>query len=307
MNPKSRLLLIGIAAAIGPCPAPQWPSASSPTLLTGDASSVTSSSAILHGTVNPNGAATHYRFEWGLTTAYGAASRLRYAGSGTTVNSVQATIGDLLPGTIYHYRVVASNKLGDTSGDDRTFTTKGHPPPGAATGPATADRPAERDDDRGCRAQRRGDHLHVPVRAQQLLRHRDLRRHPAGRWPAGNGRPADSRGSRRAPPFTIGSSPFMEASPPMATKRLSSPYPCASGASTYEPRLRRTGAGAGPMPSPPPGSCSARSRSRLRCGAWEAPRSPCFSTETGLRSASSRFSRTAGSRHRACCGAYPGE
>ncbi len=136
MNPKAKLVIL-LAAATASLPAGVAHAASSPALGTDPASSVTSSSAILHATVDPNGATTHYRFEWGPTSGYGAANRLKSAGAGTTVSSVQATIGGLLPGTIYHYRVVASNKFGGTSGDDRTFTTKGHPPPGAATGPAT--------------------------------------------------------------------------------------------------------------------------------------------------------------------------
>lgn len=137
MNPKAKLLIILIAAATAALPSGVADAASSPALVTDAASSVTSSSAILHGTVNPNGAATHYRFEWGLTSSYGAASRLRSAGSGTNVIPVEATISGLLPGTTYHYRVAASNKLGGTSGTDRSFTTKGHPPPGVATGPAS--------------------------------------------------------------------------------------------------------------------------------------------------------------------------
>ncbi len=137
MNPNAKLLVIALIAASAALPTGVARAASSPALVTGAASSVTSSSAILHGTVGPNGATTHYRFEWGLTSSYGTASRLRSAGNGTEVSAVQATISGLLPGTIYHYRVVASNKLGATGGDDRTFTTKGHPPPGAVTGPAT--------------------------------------------------------------------------------------------------------------------------------------------------------------------------
>ena len=112
MNPKAKLLIILIAAATAALPNGVADAASSPALVTDAASSVTSSSGVLHGTVNPNGAATHYRFEWGLTSSYGAASRLRSAGSGTHVSPVEATIGGLLPGTTYHYRVAASNKLG---------------------------------------------------------------------------------------------------------------------------------------------------------------------------------------------------
>jgi hypothetical protein len=137
MNRQAKLLITLLAIATATLPTGVAQAASSPAIGTGTASSVTSSSAVLHATVDPNGATTHYHFEWGPTSGYGAANRLKSAGAGTTASSVQATIGGLLPGTIYHYRVVASNELGGTSGDDRAFTTKGHPPPGAATGPAT--------------------------------------------------------------------------------------------------------------------------------------------------------------------------
>ena len=43
----------------------------------------------------------------------------------------------MIPGTTYHYRLVATNGAGTTIGADRTFTTAGNPPPSVATGPAT--------------------------------------------------------------------------------------------------------------------------------------------------------------------------
>ncbi len=107
---------------------------SSPAVATGGVSSVGSSSAVLHGTVDPNGAETHYSFQWGLTAAYGASSPLKSAGQGTANVTVQATAHGLLPGTTYHYRLVASSKSGATNGNDRTFKTTGHPPPAAVTG-----------------------------------------------------------------------------------------------------------------------------------------------------------------------------
>jgi hypothetical protein len=137
MNSTVKLLLIVLVAATGLLSTGVADGASSPALVTGRASSVRSASAVLHGTINPNGEATHYRFEWGLTTSYGAASPLRSAGSASAVSSVDATISALLPGTVYHYRVVASNNSGATSGADRAFKTKGHPPPGASTGSVT--------------------------------------------------------------------------------------------------------------------------------------------------------------------------
>jgi len=137
MNSKAKMLLVGLAAVIAVFPASLAWGASSPTLATGAASSVSSSSALLHATINPNGAATHYRFEWGLTTSYGSSSPLRYAGNGSAAGAAKERVGGLLPGTVYHYRVVASNVSGAASGTDRAFKTTGHPPPGVVTGAPT--------------------------------------------------------------------------------------------------------------------------------------------------------------------------
>jgi hypothetical protein len=87
--------------------------------------------------VNPNGSATSYFFQWGLTNAYGVTGHVHSAGSGTKVVNVSGYPSGLLPGTVYHYRLVAFNRYGTSAGADRTLTTVGPPPPGAATGPST--------------------------------------------------------------------------------------------------------------------------------------------------------------------------
>jgi hypothetical protein len=110
--------------------------ASAPTVTTGNTTSIGTSSVVLNGSINPNGATTTYHFEWGLTTAYGLASTAATLKSGTTSSSVNAKISGLLPGTTYHYRLDASNSSGPTLGGDRTFVTGGNPPPGVTTGPA---------------------------------------------------------------------------------------------------------------------------------------------------------------------------
>jgi phosphodiesterase/alkaline phosphatase D-like protein len=125
-------VLIALAITTGAAAA-----ASSPSVATGSVSSVEQQSVVLHGTVNPNGATTTYVFQWGLTSAYGASSAPRSAGAGTRAVAVKATAAGLIPGTVYHYRLVAFNKFGGTLGADRTFKTAGPPPPGVATGPAT--------------------------------------------------------------------------------------------------------------------------------------------------------------------------
>lgn len=111
--------------------------ASSPSVVTGAATSVGKTSAELHGAVNPNGSATTYFFQWGLTTSYGTSGPAKSAGSGTTAKAVEETAGGLSPGTTYHFRLVASNARGTTVGADHTFKTTGHPSPAVTTGAAT--------------------------------------------------------------------------------------------------------------------------------------------------------------------------
>jgi len=108
--------------------------ASNPLVATGSASSVTTTSATLNATVNPGGRHTTYSFNYGPTAAYGTTTAAKSAGSGTKSVSVKATVAALIPGTVYHYQVVASNSIGGSFGHDRTFKTAGHPPPGAVTG-----------------------------------------------------------------------------------------------------------------------------------------------------------------------------
>jgi hypothetical protein len=109
--------------------------ASSPTVATGSATNRTDTSAVVAGTVSPNGSTTSYLFQFGLSNAYGASTATHSAGAGTKAKAVTATIGGLTPGTVYHYHLVATNKAGVASGVDRTFRTTGHPPAGVITGP----------------------------------------------------------------------------------------------------------------------------------------------------------------------------
>jgi hypothetical protein len=96
-----------------------------PTAATGNAGSITQTTAKLNGTVKPNGQASTWHFELGTTTAYGTNTPEQGPippGSGTT--KVSADAGSLAPGTVYHYRLVATNAAGAIPGKDRTFTTR---------------------------------------------------------------------------------------------------------------------------------------------------------------------------------------
>lgn len=94
---------------------------------TGGVAKVTPSTATLLGKVNPGAAATTYFFQLGPTVLYGAQTKPAAAGGGTTSINVVADVGGLAPATVYHYRLVASNRFGITRGADRTFKSKPQP------------------------------------------------------------------------------------------------------------------------------------------------------------------------------------
>jgi hypothetical protein len=98
-------------------------SAGKPSAVTQGANGVTINGATLNGTVNPNGGATTYTFQYGTSTAYGSTTTSSTVGSGNSGRAVSAMVSGLTPGTTYHYRVVATSSAGTTVGADRTFTT----------------------------------------------------------------------------------------------------------------------------------------------------------------------------------------
>ncbi len=95
-----------------------------PTTSTSVASSVTNTSAILNGNVNPNGSATTSWFEWGTTSSYGNTTSSQSITSGTSSISVTEPISGLSPGITYHFRVVAQNSAGTSYGSDQVFMTE---------------------------------------------------------------------------------------------------------------------------------------------------------------------------------------
>src|SRR5207249_489411 len=106
-----------------------------PTEVTALAIHVAPPTVTVAGTVNPQGLATTYLFEYGKTTSYGSKTASKSAGSGTSAVAVSTTISSLSPGTTYHYRISATSAAGTSKGADRTFTTT--PPPTVVTGVAS--------------------------------------------------------------------------------------------------------------------------------------------------------------------------
>ncbi|MGH3732861.1 MAG: HlyD family efflux transporter periplasmic adaptor subunit [Acidimicrobiales bacterium] len=119
------------------CPAPNSGSGSSgqssdianpalgaaPSVATGSASSIGAASVDLNATINPNGAATTYYFEYGTTSAYGLLTSTFSLASGTSSSPVSVDVTGLSADTTYLYRVVATNSVGSSIGSGVTFTT----------------------------------------------------------------------------------------------------------------------------------------------------------------------------------------
>jgi hypothetical protein len=102
-----------------------------PTVTTAGANEVTVGTATLTGSIDPQGWETGYYFQYGLSTAYGSRwpSLPVILGSPTGSQSIVTFLQNLQPGTLYHYRLVASNPGGTSYGADQTFATPAYPAP----------------------------------------------------------------------------------------------------------------------------------------------------------------------------------
>ncbi len=93
------------------------------------AEDVLPTTATLRATLNPEGNATTYHFEYGSDESYGQETTTEaLPGSGYESEEVSAVIEHLIPDTTYHFRLVASNecKSGEQCtihSEDATFTT----------------------------------------------------------------------------------------------------------------------------------------------------------------------------------------
>ena len=91
---------------------------------------VTATSATLQAKINPGGLtaafATTYHFEYGTSTAYGTSVPVneaedKHLGAGEVPVAVSTELTNLSANTTYHWRVVAHNDNGTTTGLDHTF------------------------------------------------------------------------------------------------------------------------------------------------------------------------------------------
>jgi len=95
-----------------------------PSAVTNTATNVSRSAATLNGTVNANNSSTGVSFQFGIPIGFDQtvnADQSPVNGLGNTPVSRRMT--GLMPGTLYHYRVIATNAAGDSWGTAVQFTT----------------------------------------------------------------------------------------------------------------------------------------------------------------------------------------
>jgi hypothetical protein len=100
---------------------------------TGPAASVTTTTATLTGTVNPEGGPARVSFQFGTTTGYGQTTAPLNIAPASVAVPFLAQLAGLPPATTLHYRTVASTDFSVKLGPDQTLTTAatttGPPPP----------------------------------------------------------------------------------------------------------------------------------------------------------------------------------
>jgi hypothetical protein len=104
--------------------------------VTGAASQVTTSSAVLAGSVNPQGAPVEVRFQYGTSPAYGQSTALKKLPPSNTAAPFTAALTGLPAGATIHYRAEAITDFGVRFGADGTLTTASPPPPPDTTPPS---------------------------------------------------------------------------------------------------------------------------------------------------------------------------
>jgi hypothetical protein len=121
------VLVLALASLAAPIASPARTRVRLPHATTGPAQHVLGNTALLTGAVNPNGRETSWYFQYGLTTAYTSQTPTQTIGPSSTTNQrVGQALSGLQSGSVYHYRLVASNAVGTSLGKDRTFGARGH-------------------------------------------------------------------------------------------------------------------------------------------------------------------------------------
>lgn len=112
-----------------------------PSVSINNAANISTTSARINGSVNPNGAKTTYWFRYGtnisLNSGYQTTSS-KTVSAGVSTVSVNGDISGLSPSTTYYYRLYASNSEGEVASSVSSFTTAApsNSAPNKPTGPS---------------------------------------------------------------------------------------------------------------------------------------------------------------------------
>jgi len=130
MQRTIRRLSVGVLVAAASSALAAAP-AMATTVTTGSATSVKTTTAVLHATIDTGGVATAWQFQLGKTKSYGRGTPLQQIGPGQGVVTVTWRVRNLSPNTKYHFRIAATTSTGQPYyllnaffGNDHTFTTK---------------------------------------------------------------------------------------------------------------------------------------------------------------------------------------
>jgi PKD repeat protein len=75
----------------------------------------------VHGAISPENQQTEWYFEYGPTREYGARTAAASLPAEDSLHQVSAGLPGLVPGRLYHYKLVAGNGSGTTEGEDRVM------------------------------------------------------------------------------------------------------------------------------------------------------------------------------------------
>ena len=93
------------------------------------ATAITTTTATLNATMNPNGTATTAKFQSGPSNAYGTDTPITLApNNGFAPQSVSVGLTGLTPGATHHFRATGTNAVGTTTTADVIFTTISNDP-----------------------------------------------------------------------------------------------------------------------------------------------------------------------------------
>ncbi len=79
--------------------------------------------ATLEALLNPEGFATTYAIQYGVTSSYGQSTATIPLFADREEHAVSVVLEGLTPDTTYHWRIVAANSSGTVAGEDHAFTT----------------------------------------------------------------------------------------------------------------------------------------------------------------------------------------